>query len=82
MHTPSSDVRLAFRIGRLGARRDVWFLSLDLATSAGLVQSGCRNEVLHNGAVAVELERGVGTLRCGFGDDCLEQGVLDVDRRC
>jgi hypothetical protein len=53
-------------------------LGLDLSTAAGLVESGRGDEVLHDGAVASEFVRGMAALRGGFGDDCLQQGVLFV----
>ncbi|KAI6749162.1 hypothetical protein HG531_008109 [Fusarium graminearum] len=56
VHSSSADVRLAVGSGSFGAGGDVRLLSLCLGAATGLVQSGCWDEVLHDGAVAGKLE--------------------------
>lgn len=79
MHSSSADVGLAVGSGGLRAGGDVRLLGLGLGAAAGLVQGGCGNEVLDDGAVAGELEGGsVGALRGRLRDDCLQHGALRV----
>lgn len=58
VHSSSTDMGLSVRGSRFGARRDVRLFRLDLGATTGLVQGGRRDEVLHDGTVACELERG------------------------
>jgi len=70
-------VRLAIGGGSFRAGGDVRLLSLGLGTATGLVQGGSRDEVLHDGAVAGELERrSRSTIRGRLGDDSLQYGAL------
>ena len=79
VHSSSADMGLAVGGSGLGAGGDVRLLGLGLGAAASLVQGGCGNEVLDDGAVAGELEGGsVGALRGRFRDDGLQQGVLEV----
>lgn len=76
VHSSSADVGLAVGGGGLGAGGNVRLLRLGLGTSAGLVQGGCGDEVLDDGAVASELEGGgSGALGGRLGDDSLQHGA-------
>ena len=70
-------MRLAVGGSSFGAGGDVRLLSLGLGAATGLVQGGSRDEVLHDGAVAGELERrSRSTIRGRLGDDSLQYGAL------
>lgn len=78
VHSSSTDVRLAVGGSGFGACGNVGLLGLSLGAAAGLVEGGCGNEVLDDGAVAGELERGSGGTRGSrLGNDGLQDGVLD-----
>jgi hypothetical protein len=56
VHSSSTDMGFAVSGSGFGAGRNVRLFSLDLGATARLVQGGRRDEVLHDGAVACELE--------------------------
>jgi hypothetical protein len=78
VHSSSTDVGLAIGGSGLRAGGNVRLLGLSLGAAAGLVEGGCGDKVLDDGAVTSELERGSrGTLRGRLGDDGLQDGVLN-----
>lgn len=84
MHATAADVGLAVGGGScLGRRRDVRLLGAGLA-ALRLVEGGRGDQVLHDGAVAGELEaRGRRALGSRLGDDRLKDRRLqDIVRPC
>lgn len=77
VHSSSADVRLTIGGSGFGAGGDVRLLRLGFGAATGLVQGGCRDEMLHDGTVAGELERrSRSALGSGLGDDSLQHGAL------
>lgn len=77
VHAAAADMRLAVRGRGLGARRDVRLLLLGVSAGSRLVERRRGHQVLDDGAVACELERGRRRAAGSrLGDDGLEHRAL------